>query len=59
LGGMSQNRVKALAWHLYARARGDSNPMLDDIFAKLPQNEQEAAFRIFNAWETGGPLPRS
>ena len=59
LGGFSKDPVKAMAWHLYARAKGDSSPMLDEIFSKLPKAEQDAATRLFDAWETRGPLPRT
>ena len=59
LGGFQKDPVKAMAWHLYARARGDSSPELDAIFAQLPQSERETAQKILQAWETGGPLPRT
>jgi TPR repeat protein len=59
MGGFPKDMVKAMAWHLYARARGDSSPELDAVFAKLPESERDTAQKILQAWETGGPLPRT
>jgi TPR repeat protein len=59
LGGFTRDPVEAMAWYLYAHSRGASNPALDEIFAKLPDSEREAAAKIVQAWETGAKLPRS
>jgi len=59
LGGFEKNPVKAMAWHLFCPRKRRFQPVLDEIFSKLPQAERDAAIRLFDAWETGGPLPRT
>lgn len=57
--GVKKDPVVAMAWHLYARVQGDSDPILDKTFSELPQKDQDTAKKIMQAWVARTPLPHT
>jgi TPR repeat protein len=41
--GVEENKIDAAAWHLIARKRGSTDPMLDDLLNGLTKDERASA----------------
>ncbi len=48
--GVEKNVPEAMAWHLMARLRDVSDPMLDGVFGSLSEDEKKRAEAILKAW---------